>query len=340
MIGEKGRRLVVAIAAIANLAIVKPALGADPEEAAPQASPPQPRQPEPEPQPEAAEASEAQQEARSRFKRALELADDGQFDAALVELNRAYELSPSYRLLYNVGVVHQQLKDYARALDAFERYLSEGGSEVPAERLADVKSRIERLRDRVGFLDIRTSEKGVDVTIDDRPVGRTPLPPVRVNTGQRKITVMIAGRTPQSRVLELAGGETRRVSFDLTIVTAPPPPPRQLQEKISIAPLVSWGATLILAGGALGTGVVALSKSREYDEVANEYGISSEDLESAKSDVKTFAILTDVFLGAAVVAAGVSTYLTISSARKKSGATPSSVRVGFGMGTAALSGSF
>ncbi|MBX3230464.1 MAG: PEGA domain-containing protein [Labilithrix sp.] len=329
MIGGQRRSLAVAIV-VAKLVVSAPVLGAEPEperEEAPQASQ------------EAAAETEAQQEARSRFKRALELADDGQLDAALVELNRAYELSPSYRLLYNVGVVHQQLKDYTRALEAFERYLSEGGSEVPAERLTDVKSRVERLRDRVAFLDVRASEEGVEVSIDDRPVGRTPLPPVRVNTGQRKITVTLAGRSPQSRVIELAGGETRRVSFDLEVATAAPRVVVQSHEKVSIAPLVSWGATLVLAGGALGTGVVALGKSREYDAVTQKYRVTAEELQSARSDVKTFAILTDVFLGAAIVAAGVSTYLTFSS-KKKSAAASSSVRVGFGVGTAALSGSF
>ena len=296
-------------------------------------------EPQSDPAPAESKPSAAQEEARTRFNRALELADDGQFDAALVELTRAYELAPSYRLLYNIGVVHQQLKDYARALDTFERYLSEGKDEVPAARREDVNGRMERLRGRVGFLDVRSSDAGAEVTIDDRVVGRTPLPPVRVNSGQRRVTVTVPGRAPQSRVLPLAGGETREVSFDFTIATAPPPPPPPPPTKINIAPLVGWGATLVLAGGALGTGVVALGKSNDYDDQAGKFGVKSDDLASAKSEVRTFAILTDVLLGGAVVAAGVSTYLTLSSGKKKTGAADS-IRMGFGMGTASLSARF
>src|SRR5262245_24707637 len=73
-------------------------------------------------------------EARGRFERGIELYEEGDMDAALVELRRAYELAPSYKLLFNIGQVHLQKSDYASALDAFERYLAQGGENVATKR--------------------------------------------------------------------------------------------------------------------------------------------------------------------------------------------------------------
>ncbi|AKV03781.1 hypothetical protein AKJ09_10444 [Labilithrix luteola] len=236
----------------------------------------------------------------------MELADDGQFDAALVELKKAYDLAPSYRLLYNVGIVYQQLKDYARALDAYERYVEEGGAGIAEDRLADVNARIERLKGRVGHLDIRTTEPGAEVTIDDRVVGTTPLRPVRVNSGQRKVTVHLAGRPAQSRILDLAGGETKVTTFDLVVASTTPPP-----EPKSIVPWVSWGATLAVAGGAVATGIIASNKADKYDQLENQFNVDKATLDSAKSNAHTFGLVTDVLGAVAIVGVGISTYFTI-----------------------------
>jgi hypothetical protein len=268
-------------------------------------------------------SAEAQEEARQRFMRALELADDGQFDAALVELNKAYELAPTYRILYNVGVVYQQLKDYARALDAYELYIEEGGAGIDEDRLKDVNARIERLNGRVGYLEVRTSEPGAEVTVDDRLVGKTPLRPVRVNSGQRKVTVHLPGRPAQTRVLDLAGGETKVASFDVTLapisVVARQEPPK------SIVPWVSWGATLALAGGALATGVVASNHIDDYDRLDGQFSPDRKAMTSAQDSAHTFGLVSDILWGAAIVGAGVSTYFTIKPPKvdqERSPATP------------------
>src|SRR3954470_7819868 len=56
--------------------------------------------------------SEKVKEATTRFERGLALYDDGDFDAALVEFNRAYSLSPTYKILYNIGKIERGKNDY------------------------------------------------------------------------------------------------------------------------------------------------------------------------------------------------------------------------------------
>ncbi|RYE85226.1 MAG: hypothetical protein EOO75_17190, partial [Myxococcales bacterium] len=89
------------------------------------------------PRPAHAAPNEAQEEGRQRFKRGVEFFKEGDYNAALVEFRRAYEVAPSYRILYNLGQTSYELQDYAGALTAFTRYLKEGGAEVDAARRAE-----------------------------------------------------------------------------------------------------------------------------------------------------------------------------------------------------------
>jgi tetratricopeptide (TPR) repeat protein len=49
------------------------------------------------------------------------------YQEALVEFQRAYQLSPNYRVLYNIARTAGLLKNHALALESFQRYLEEGG---------------------------------------------------------------------------------------------------------------------------------------------------------------------------------------------------------------------
>src|SRR5262245_61950348 len=44
-------------------------------------------------------------EAKQRFDRGYELYEEGEYPLALIEFNRAYELVPNYKVLYNIGQV-------------------------------------------------------------------------------------------------------------------------------------------------------------------------------------------------------------------------------------------
>lgn len=93
--------------------------------------------------------ADAEDDARARVKRGLELYDEGDFRLALVELERAYEIAPSYKLLYNIGQIHMQLGEYARAQRAFRRYLDEGGAEITPERRTEVEKDLATVNGRI-----------------------------------------------------------------------------------------------------------------------------------------------------------------------------------------------
>src|SRR5215472_10304036 len=71
---------------------------------------------EPPPQPVAAPTADAKAEARTRYLRGLKLAEGGAYEQAVAEFLRAYELAPTFKIFYNVGLVYMQHGEPANAL--------------------------------------------------------------------------------------------------------------------------------------------------------------------------------------------------------------------------------
>jgi len=320
-------------------------------------------------EPSAADKADAPQsenvkEANTRFARGLALYDDGDFDAALVEFNRAYSLSPTYKILYNIAKIERVKNDYSSALTHFQRYLAQGGSDVPEERRAECEKEIGVLKERVAQVSIKANVDGAAVFIDDTPVcgarmvdpscvGTTPLrAPVIVNPGTRKITAVKRGYQNADAQITVAGGDQNLVKldlFDLTVKAEDTGPRNRA--------IVAWSVTGALAVGAGVMGVLTLGKKSTYDkdrdkpqcanQIISSTGCNPDThatLDADKKDTRTFALVTDILTGAAVVGAGVSIYLTAKASGKSSTeadhAALHDVKLSAGAGSAFLSGAF
>src|SRR5688572_13378532 len=209
-----------------------------PAPSAPADSPPSPSPsppPSSSPPAPAPDISSQLREASERYQRALKSYDEGNFDAALVEFRRAYELAPTFRILYNLGVVSLELRDYASALDYFERYLVEGAASISPEQRSEVEQKIRDLSTHVAHVTVVVDLPGSEIAVDDRPVGVSPLAaPLRINAGARKISARASGRVPDVRVIELAGGDSTRVELNLVsprVPTEAVPPPSRSEER-------------------------------------------------------------------------------------------------------------
>jgi hypothetical protein len=183
--------------------------------------------------PEQADAGK-RNEAQRRFQHGIELYKASDFRAAQVEFTRAYELVPSYKLLYNLGQVAYQRRDHASALRYLRQYLADGVDAIPAERRQKVSSDIADLEQSVGRVQIDTLEDGAEAFVDDVMVGKTPLRAlITVNGGPRKIDLVARGGEHQSRQVDVGSGEIVRVPFPRlslpppSVAPAPPSPPRK-----------------------------------------------------------------------------------------------------------------
>lgn len=266
-----------------------------------------------------AESEQAKEEARVRFKRGVEFFRDGDFRAALIEFNRAYDAAPNPVVLYNIGQANIELQDHSAALQALERYLAEAG-DIPPERRTEVEADVAKLKNRVGYLHLVVETPGADVSIDDVPIGHSPLDKNLVlNAGRRRVTVLSPPNPPIQRLVDLASGDHANVKIEP--VTAPPPPPPQEPAPPSMAPvwigLVTTGA---LAAGTTVAGLLSLSAKSDFDDAKSTYPTRRSDVEDARSRVDTFVTVTDVLLISAVVAGGITAVLALT---RKSGPPPS-----------------
>jgi hypothetical protein len=261
------------------------------------------------------------EDAKAHLQSGATLYDENNFRGALVEFQKAYDLAPSYKILFNIGQVEMELQDYAGALKAYTRYLKEGGPDVPPDRGAQVNAEIERLKGRVGFLVVQTTA-GAQVLVDDVQVGYAPLPdPVPVAAGQHRVTVTLTGRDPVNRVFDVAGKETVTASLAIDPGTAPPSDkpvpvpvvtPSDTGPKSKTPVYVMWGVTGAFVIGAGVFAVIAHGDSNDLTNLRNTYPVTADQLESQRSKTVRDAAITDVFTGAAIVSAGIAAYLTLT----------------------------
>jgi tetratricopeptide (TPR) repeat protein len=254
-------------------------------------------------------------EAKAHLQSGTALYDENNFRGALVEFQRAYELAPSYKILFNIAQVEMELQDYAGALKAYTRYVKEGGPDLAPGRVAQVNADIERLKARVGFLVIQTAN-GAGVLVDDAPVGYAPLPePVAVSGGQHRVTVNVTGKEPVTRVFDVAGRQTviAALAVDATGTAVQPPPATPAPIDGPPRPMaiyVAWGVTGGLAIVAGVFGVIAHGDANDLAKLRSTYPVTSQQLDSQRSKTVRSAALTDAFAGAAVLSAGAALYFT------------------------------
>jgi tetratricopeptide (TPR) repeat protein len=283
---------------------------------------------------EAAAADPVTEEARAHFQKGVDFYAEGDLNAARVELERAYALQPTYRLLFNLGQVAYEQREYAAAERYFRDYLEQGGDEVDATRRREVDRELQRLRGRVANVQITTNLASAKLFVDGREIGTAPMnEPVRLSAGRRLLRAEAPGHSPVSREVDVVGGEDRRFELrfgpdlrteSIAVQTSEPGPHPALWTGI---------ATGVLALGAGGMAFWASVDDRAYDDEIEQRTTRSE-LEAIEDRTKTKALIADVLLGTAVAgaAATVVLLLTVDGAESEQ-AAPTASRLVFGPGS-------
>lgn len=253
-------------------------------------------------------------DAGKHFQRGVTMYNEADYRAALVEFRRAYEIAPNAAVLYNIGQTYYQLQNYAAALVALGRYLTEAGPGAAHRR--EVEATIDTLQTRVGKVAVTTSAPGCDITVDDELVGKTPLEePVLVSIGRRKITALRDNRVTETRYVDVAAGDTVNVALSGGETAGPQqaatPPVDTGRSRTTI--IAGWAATGVFALAAGYCGVTAWSASSDLkDKREKGYPVMASDLDDLSKRVKTYALAADILLAATVVAGGISLKWTLS----------------------------
>jgi tetratricopeptide (TPR) repeat protein len=161
-----------------------------------------------------ARADDAKAAAHEHFDKALAATNAQRFGEAAAEFQKAYELWPDFKVLYNLGRVRVALGQPVEVVDAFEAYLTEGGDAIPTERKEEVRREIEDQRAHIATITVQVSADGADVRLDGRLVGHSPLPgPVRVAAGRHAIEALLPERPAQLQDVDVPGASTMEVVF-------------------------------------------------------------------------------------------------------------------------------
>jgi hypothetical protein len=304
--------------------------------------------------PQAARASE-KEEARKHYDRAIELVDDGQLEGAMVEFQRSYDLTHHFAVLYNIGQVFVSLAKPVEAVDAYERYLIDGGKKIPAARRTEVEQEIARQKARIATLQIRGLPEGAGVRVDGKEIGKAPIAAhVRVGVGTHVIAASAEGYEPTETQVTVAGEDQKVVELVLAkhVVEAPPAPvvavpaapllpveplasavsapvisttvePPIKQQSVSNTRIVGIVSGAVgVAGIAAGTVCWFAAKSRHNDAVTNWNQYSDNKAQQLQSDAQDYTTAANVSFIAGGVLAALGVVLYFVGARDGQAVTP------------------
>jgi hypothetical protein len=238
---------------------------------------------------------EAKARAQALLKEGAQQYQQGAYHDALDRFEQAYAVFPSPKLLFNIGQATRELGRPVDSVDAFEKFLAQSPDAAP-ELIAEAKRSIAELSLRIGKLLVECTIAGAEISVDGRPVGRTPLVDlVRVLPGTHQVTATHPSATPAVENVVAAAGTVQTVVMRprslaeiAATVAAPapaaqPPPAPALDVQQSAAPetaeqgwllgrkwtWVAAGGTVVFAGVATVAGLMMKSK---YDELNKSCG--------------------------------------------------------------------
>ncbi len=287
-------------------------------------------------------------EARQRFDRGLQLYRDGDYELALIEFSRAYEIVPDFRVLYNIAQVSMTLGRYAQARRSLEQYLKDGAETMDPARREAVERDLAMLSERTATLFISSNVKGADVVVDEDVIGRTPMAsPILLDAGLHTVTLRKPGYLPASERITLAGRDAAERSIELR------PVPVNERERIVVERQVDtstekeptvpslvwagWIATGALATSAAVTGVLGVSAAGELEDLQNDPDAQRRELNDAQKRADSLFLTADLLTAAALLTGGASLYFTLFTGgpaqRPERDAPPRSASVGVGWRT-------
>ena len=153
--------------------------------------------------------------AKAHFNTGSAYYEHGRFEDAAHEFEEAYRLSQKAPLLYNVGKSYDGANDFARALDAYQRFLAAAPPDNSDRDFAG--KRVELLQTLVGKIAVNGAVDGSTLGLDGKLIGSTPLPaPLVVNPGRHQVTLAHEGYATWKSAVDVPVGGTAPLAVKQT----------------------------------------------------------------------------------------------------------------------------
>lgn len=150
----------------------------------------------------------------------------GDYIGALVEFERVLAETGDENLRLDVARTYVQLGRHMEAVETYEKYLAGAGAALPPEQLAPVEAELQAALAGIANLRITADHEGVEVRLDGRSIGFTPLlTAVRTIPGPHVVELFHPQfEDERVQVFADAGVETP-VAVTMRVPPPPPPPP-------------------------------------------------------------------------------------------------------------------
>lgn len=174
-------------------------------------------------------------QARAAFDRGIADVDAGRFANAVAAFEESYRLRPVAVVLYNLASAYTRLGRHQQAIATYERYLSEGGARLPADRVRSVRERIAELRRELPVVVLHIRPAPFTLTVDGRPQAVTG-DELALDPGSHLLVATAPSHAAQQREVQLAPGG--RVTWEAELAAEGAPAAPVVAETPTVTPPV------------------------------------------------------------------------------------------------------
>lgn len=317
-------------------------------------------------------------EARAHFTAGVNLLQDpdgARYEEAYREFKAAYASSPSWKILGNLGISAMKLERDGEAIDAYKKYLAEGGKQIDADERAQFQRDIATLEAGVVRLTLESDPPGAVVEDERYPASGSAIrnsytlngpAQLGVRAGRHRFTARLPGRVDAVWEVELSPREQQAYVFKLPEVpAAATEAPAAATQPLGADTGAAKGSSGMRIGSylALGVGVIGVGAGTLFGlQAKSKYGEANditdnpdncpatgdctlspglydrrEQLAKDGDSAKTLS-LVGFIVGGVGVATGVT--LFVLSGRDEEGPSAAKVEPYLGVGSLGVRGSF
>jgi len=182
---------------------------------------------------DSAEKDPNKEAARKHFKKGVEDFKKEDFAKALQSFLASDELYHHPKTLLNIANCYEKLFEIPDAMKYYTMYLEEGGSEVTAEEKKEIDGKMERMKDKVGRIEVEGSVSG-ELIVDGKSAAQLPTTEkLFFYAGNHSVVIKSEGKIVYSEDLKIKGAEVRQIKVEKEA------PPKETIEPV--APLEGKG---------------------------------------------------------------------------------------------------
>jgi hypothetical protein len=248
-----------------------------------------------------ARAETPQESAARLLQEGRDLLAKGDYGQAVIVLMKAQGTVPSAEIQLEIGAAYEGLDDPVKAAELYEKLMDDEG--LFGKLKERCKTRLDELRKKLGRLTIECRVKDADVTVNEREVGKTPLPhsvyvepgevAIVVKTASRKVEldhdvaagehkkVQVSFKEPPKRIVSPSAPAPMPAPSQASAQQAPPPAARRATPKpvreVRDRPRGGWilgrrwtwiaaAGTVVVGAVGMGLGISAASEYSEYKD--------------------------------------------------------------------------